>query len=82
MEVAEGKIMEENDPVVVDSEAFVLWEWENDFGWWLPYEPPVGACLEKKFSTYRLEPNNDSVPLGVVQESLSRYEIEFRFVNR
>ena len=59
----------------------ILWEWENDLGWWIPYEPVVAALLEKEFKEDRSESNSsDPVPLAEAQQSLSRYEILFRSV--
>ena len=59
----------------------ILWEWENDLGWWIPYEPAVASLLEKEFEEDRSESNSsDPVPLAEAQPSLSRYEILFRSV--
>ena len=63
-----------------DLPKLILWEWENDFGCWIPYEPAVGVYLEEKYADQSSTPLGHLVSLASAQENLARYEIEFRWV--
>ena len=54
--------------------GIVVWEWQNEFGCWRPYDPSISGFIESnKTSTSPLK-------LGSVDPSFYQYEIDLQMM--
>lgn len=64
----------------------VVWEWQDDLGFWRPYSGQVSGYIEQYFSSPRGHrgggPGSTSISLGQSDPSLSPYLIDIPSLNQ